>query len=55
MANIYKHDETIYDYQNIPQEFSAKENRVWKNQFYFLPLSRDEIRINPLLVHNPGL
>lgn len=54
MANIYKHDESIYDYHYAPQEFSTKENRVWKNQVYFLPLSRDEIRKNPLLVQNPG-
>lgn len=44
LANIYKHDESIYDYQYVPQEFNTKENRVWKNQVYFLPLSRDEIR-----------
>lgn len=54
LANIYKHDESIYDYQYVPQEFNTKENRVWKNQVYFLPLSRDEIRKNPLLVQNPG-
>lgn len=54
MANVYKHDETIYNYTYTPQEFNTKENRVWKNQVYFLPLSRDEIRKNPLLVQNPG-
>lgn len=54
LANIYKHDESIYDYNYAPQEFNTKENRVWKNQLYFIPLSRDEIRKNPLLVQNPG-
>ncbi|NQD70650.1 RagB/SusD family nutrient uptake outer membrane protein [Sphingobacterium shayense] len=54
LATIYKHDESIYDYTYTPQEFNTKENRVWKNQLYFLPLSRDEIRKNPLLVQNPG-
>ncbi|MEI2273546.1 RagB/SusD family nutrient uptake outer membrane protein [Sphingobacterium sp. ML3W] len=54
LANTYKHDESIYDYNYTPQEFNTKENRIWKNQLYFIPLSRDEIRKNPLLVQNPG-
>lgn len=54
LANVYKYDESIYNYTYTPQEFNTKENRVWKNQVYFLPLSRDEIRKNPLLVQNPG-
>ncbi|MEH6306305.1 RagB/SusD family nutrient uptake outer membrane protein [Olivibacter sp. CPCC 100613] len=54
LSGIYKHDESIYNYSYTPQEFNSKENRVWKNQLYFLPLSRDEIRKNPLLVQNPG-
>lgn len=54
LAGNYKHDETIYDYTYTPQEFNTKEDRAWKNQLYFLPLSRDEIRKNPLLVQNPG-
>ena len=54
LSGNYKYDESIYNYSYTPQEFNSKENRVWKNQLYFLPLSRDEIRKNPLLVQNPG-
>jgi phage gp36-like protein len=54
LSNIYKYDESIYNYTYTPQEFNTKENRVWKNQLYFLPLSRDEIRKNQKLVQNPG-
>jgi len=54
LSNIYKYDESIYNYTYSPQEFNTKENRVWKNQLYFLPLSRDEIRKNSKLVQNPG-
>lgn len=54
MANVYQHDESVYDYVYTPEEFNTKENRVWQNQVYFLPISRDEIRKNPLLVQNPG-
>ncbi|MGK9124533.1 RagB/SusD family nutrient uptake outer membrane protein [Olivibacter sp. LS-1] len=54
LSGNYRYDESIYNYSYTPQEFNSKENRVWKNQLYFLPLSRDEIRKNPLLVQNPG-
>ena len=54
LSNTYRYDESIYNYTYSPQEFNTKENRVWKNQIYFLPLSRDEIRKNSLLVQNPG-
>ncbi|RKE55787.1 RagB/SusD family nutrient uptake outer membrane protein [Sphingobacterium detergens] len=54
LSGTYRYDETIYDYTYTPQEFNTREDRAWKNQLYFLPLSRDEIRKNPLLVQNPG-
>jgi len=52
--DVYKYDENLYDYHYSRTDLSAQEARQWKDKCYFLPIHRDEINRNNLLVQNPG-
>lgn len=54
LKDIYRHDETIYNYSYTPYEDVAHENRTWVDKMYFRPITRDEINKNTKLVQNPG-
>jgi hypothetical protein len=42
---------TYHDYQYTPVEI---EERAWDDRMYFMPITRDELNRNDLLVQNPG-
>jgi hypothetical protein len=50
----YVHDTTVYDYSYNVIDNTDNETRSWDDKMYFMPLSRDEINRNSLLVQNPG-
>ncbi len=50
----YRHDKTVYDYSYNVIDMTETETRTWDDKMYYLPLSRDEISRNALLVQNPG-
>lgn len=50
----YKHDKTVYDYVYNVVDNTETETRTWDDKMYYLPLSRDEINRNGLLIQNPG-
>ena len=50
----YKYDPTVYDYTYTVVDNNDNETRTWDDKMYFMPLSRDEINRNELLVQNPG-
>ncbi|MFX0555835.1 RagB/SusD family nutrient uptake outer membrane protein [Maribacter sp. CXY002] len=50
----YRHDTSVYDYTYNVVENTDNETRTWDDKMYFMPLSRDEINRNDLLIQNPG-
>lgn len=50
----YRHDTSVYDYTYNVVENTDNESRTWDDKMYFMPLSRDEMNRNELLVQNPG-
>ena len=54
VQDVYKYDESIYDYHYTRIDLSSKEARQWKDKCYFLPIHRDEINRNDKLLQNPG-
>ncbi|MBD8490234.1 RagB/SusD family nutrient uptake outer membrane protein [Echinicola sp. CAU 1574] len=53
--SIYRYDPSIYNYSyEVMQIDPGKENRTWLDKMYFLPIHRDEMNRNQLLVQNPG-
>lgn len=50
----YRYDPTVYDYAYNVVDNTETETRTWDDKMYYLPLSRDEINRNELLVQNPG-
>jgi hypothetical protein len=50
----YVHDKSKYDYTYLSVANTETEVRQWDDKMYFMPLSRDEINRNSLLVQNPG-
>ncbi|WP_339653064.1 RagB/SusD family nutrient uptake outer membrane protein [uncultured Maribacter sp.] len=50
----YQHDPTVYDYTYTVVDNNDNETRTWDDKMYFMPISRDEINRNELLVQNPG-
>jgi len=50
----YRHDKTVYDYAYNVVDNNDNETRSWDDKMYYLPISRDEINRNELLVKNPG-
>ena len=50
----YRHDKDVYDYSYNVVDNNDNETRSWDDKMYYLPISRDEINRNELLVQNPG-
>ncbi|MEP4001473.1 MAG: RagB/SusD family nutrient uptake outer membrane protein [Ekhidna sp.] len=50
----YRHDKSVYDYTYTVVDNNDNETRTWDDKMYFMPLSRDEINRNELLIQNPG-
>ncbi|GGZ36356.1 hypothetical protein GCM10007049_32150 [Echinicola pacifica] len=54
-ADLYRYDPTVYDYSyDVFLIDPGKENRMWLDKMYFLPIHRDEMNRNSLLIQNPG-
>ncbi len=54
-VTTYKYNTDNYSYAYSVQDLgTGKENRTWKDNMYFMPISRDEINRNSKLVQNPG-
>ncbi|WP_192347354.1 RagB/SusD family nutrient uptake outer membrane protein [Algoriphagus sp. Y33] len=53
--STYRYDPGVYnyEYQVVPID-PGKENRLWLDKMYFIPIHRDEINRNSNLVQNPG-
>ncbi|KAA2219051.1 RagB/SusD family nutrient uptake outer membrane protein [Maribacter flavus] len=50
----YRKDTTVYDYEYNVIDNTDNETRTWDDKMYFMPLSRNEINRNELLIQNPG-
>lgn len=50
----YRRDTTVYDYEYNVIDNTDNETRTWDDKMYFMPLSRNEINRNELLIQNPG-
>ncbi|WP_027065287.1 RagB/SusD family nutrient uptake outer membrane protein [Maribacter sp. Hel_I_7] len=50
----YQYDPTVYDYTYTVVDNNDNETRTWDDKMYFMPISRDEINRNNLLIQNPG-
>jgi len=50
----YRHDKTVYDYTYTPVDNTEVEVRSWDDKMYFMPISRNEVQRNELLIQNPG-
>ena len=50
----YRYDPTVYDYSYNVVDNTDNETRTWDDKMYFMPISRDEINRNDLLIQNPG-
>ena len=54
-VSLYRYDPESYNYTyKVIEMDEGKENRLWLDKMYYLPISRDEINRNSLLVQNPG-
>ena len=54
-VSLYKYDRDNYNYEYTVSELDpGKENRLWLDKMYFLPIHRDEMNRNKNLVQNPG-
>lgn len=53
LKDVYRHDESIYNYTYTPVVDQAHENRLWDDKMYFRPIHRDEINKNGELIQNP--
>jgi hypothetical protein len=54
LKDVYRHDETIYNYTYTPVIDKSHENRTWNDKMYFRPINRDEMNKNKKLIQNPG-
>lgn len=53
--SVYRYDPEIYDYSyQIIEIDPGKENRLWLDKMYWMPINFDEMNRNSLLVQNPG-
>lgn len=50
----YRYDPDVYDYSYNVVANTDNETRAWDDKMYFMPISRDELNRNELLVQNPG-
>lgn len=54
-VTTYKYDKENYNYSYEVFEIDpGKENRIWADKLYFIPIHRDEMNRNTKLVQNPG-
>lgn len=54
-VSLYRYDPSSYDYSYRVVEIDpGKENRLWLDKMYYLPIHRDEMNRNKNLVQNPG-
>lgn len=53
--STYRYDPDLYNYvyKVVPID-PGKENRLWLDKMYFMPIHRDELNRNSELVQNPG-
>ncbi|PZX57871.1 RagB/SusD family nutrient uptake outer membrane protein [Algoriphagus chordae] len=54
--STYRYDTEYYDYEYkvLPID-PGKENRIWLDKMFFVPIARSEMNRNPALVQNPGI
>ncbi len=53
--SVYRYDTEFYNYvYKVIEMDPGKENRAWADKLYLLPIHRDEMNRNKLLVQNPG-
>ena len=53
--SVYRYDTEYYNYvYKVIEMDPGKENRAWADKLYFLPIHRDEMNRNALLIQNPG-
>lgn len=53
--SVYKYDPEYYNYvYKVIEMDPGKENRAWADKLYLLPIHRDEMNRNALLIQNPG-
>lgn len=53
--SIYRYDPDLYDYTySIIEIDPGKENRLWLDKMYWMPINFDEMNRNSLLIQNPG-
>lgn len=53
--STYRYDPEIYNYVYKVQPIDpGKENRLWLDKMYFIPIHRDELNRNANLIQNPG-
>ncbi|MDI1323908.1 MAG: RagB/SusD family nutrient uptake outer membrane protein [Algoriphagus sp.] len=53
--SVYKYDTEYYNYvYKVIEMDPGKENRAWVDKLYLLPIHRDEMNRNKLLIQNPG-
>ncbi|UWX56671.1 RagB/SusD family nutrient uptake outer membrane protein [Maribacter litopenaei] len=50
----YRYDPAVYDYTYNVVDNNDNETRSWDDKMYFMPISRNEINRNNLLIQNPG-
>jgi len=54
-VSLYRYDPTNYDYSyRVVDIDPGKENRLWLDKMYYLPVHRDEMNRNNKLIQNPG-
>lgn len=53
--SLYRYDTEFYNYvYKVIEMDPGKENRAWADKLYLLPIHRDEMNRNKLLIQNPG-
>jgi starch-binding outer membrane protein, SusD/RagB family len=54
-VSIYRYDPTLYNYTySVFQIDPGKENRLWLDKMYWMPIHFDEMNRNDQLIQNPG-
>jgi hypothetical protein len=54
-VSLYRYDPTVYNYTYSVFEIDpGKENRLWLDKMYFMPIHFDEMNRNSELIQNPG-
>jgi hypothetical protein len=53
--STYRYDPEFYSYvYKVIDMDPGKENRAWLDKMYYIPIQRDEMNRNDMLVQNPG-